>query len=123
MALPEMPCMMEHARLGTEDRRLAERCPVRLACWCEAAERDLYVRCLDLGRDGLFLQTLVELPPGARVDLRLQLPEGEFSAQAEVMWRRAFEDHGPPPGLGLQFLAVDEKSLDILDIFIESHRA
>ena len=65
------------------DRRFTSRQAERLRCWCETTGRDFYVRCLDLGRDGLFLQTLADLSPGTRMDIEIGLPGGDFAAHAE----------------------------------------
>ena len=103
------------------DRPLTRQLGERLSCWCETTGRDFYVRCLDLGRDGLFLQTLADLSPGTLVDIEIDLPRGEFTAHAEVVWRRPPEENGPPPGLGLQFLSVTDENINILDGYLTAH--
>ena len=119
MALSEIPFLAEYPPVSDSfERRLDQRRAERLRCWCQTDERDFYVRCLDLGPDGLFLQTLADLAPGTCLDVRIGLPTGDFSAQAEVVWQRAFSDDGPPPGLGLQFMALEEQSADILSRYL-----
>jgi len=106
---------------GELGRQSESRQAERLRCWCETTGRDFYVRCLDLGRDGLFLQTLADLSPGTRMDIEIDLPGGDFAAHAEVVWRRAPEENGPPPGLGVQFLSVTDDSFDVLEGYLGDH--
>ena len=55
------------------------------------------------------------------MDIEIGLPVGDFTAQAEVVWRRAPEVDGPPPGLGVQFLTISDDNSDVLDSYLKAH--
>jgi uncharacterized protein (TIGR02266 family) len=108
-----------------ENRRHA-RVSSRMRCWCEGENVTLYSRVGNLSEGGLFLRTSTPLAEGTRATVRLGVGEEaegpEVQTMAKVIWTR--QNGQPwPPGMGLQFEALDAASLERLRQIISHEKA
>jgi uncharacterized protein (TIGR02266 family) len=80
--------------------------------------REMLMSSLSLG--GCFIKTQVPEPPGAMVMLRFALPGVEDSmlvkAVGRVCWTKDGRDG--PPGMGVQFVRVDDEDLMQLSNYV-----
>jgi len=86
------------------ENRKFERVPSRLRCWCEGENITVYARIGNMSEGGLFLRTSTPLEQGSQARVRIG---PTLEAVARVVWRR-IEGQGGPPGMGLEFVNVDE---------------
>jgi uncharacterized protein (TIGR02266 family) len=73
---------------------------------------------------GLFVATVNLVPLGTEVDLEFSLPSGErINAKGVVRWHREVDDrnHDAFPGIGVQFLTLEDLAADAIKRFVE-HR-
>lgn len=95
----------------------------RLRCWCEGENVTVYARIGNLSEGGLFLRTSTPLRQGSQATVRLRDAAGrEVSVAATVVWTSEGGDGGPP-GMGLRFDKVDEKSLELIRQIIIGEQA
>lgn len=110
---------------GLMDNRKHSRVPSRMRCWCEGDNVTLYSRVGNVSEGGLFLRTSTPLREGVRATVRLGVGEEdgpELQTLAKVVWAR--QNGQPwPSGMGLQFDALDEASLEQLRRIISHERA
>ncbi|SES89272.1 Myxococcus xanthus paralogous domain TIGR02266 [Stigmatella erecta] len=98
-----------------ENRKYA-RVTSRMRCWCRAEDVTLYSRVGNVSEGGLFMRTSTPLQTGARAAVRLGSGEkdgAEFQAMAKVVWARQ-NGQSRPPGMGLQFDALDDAAREQL---------
>lgn len=106
-----------------EENRKHARIPSRLRCWCEGENVTVYARVVNLSEGGLFLRTNTPLERGTRARLRLSATDvSEVAAAAMVVWTRSDDGEGPP-GMGLQFEALEESAKTRLRALIDTERA
>lgn len=79
--------------------------------------------CSDLSKGGMFLSTDQFLPLNAVLRLHLVLPEGsaEIPVICRVAYLRGMEEataQGKPPGMGVEFLDLDQDCLQLIESFI-----
>jgi uncharacterized protein (TIGR02266 family) len=86
-----------------------------LRCWCESDDVTVYARIGNLSEGGLFLRTSTPLRQGARALVRFK-DEGspEVTAPVTVVWTSSGGGDESPPGMGLRFETLDEKSLETI---------
>lgn len=81
---------------------------------------------MNMSEGGLFVATHHTLPLGVRVMLNMTLPTDDLEpivAIAEVRWTRAYSEQDDiPPGLGLQFVDLDPRSLSRIRRFVTTLR-
>jgi uncharacterized protein (TIGR02266 family) len=78
----------------------------------------------DISEGGVFVATYQELPLGTVVSLGLELPSGRVVVQGAVRWRRnEVEDSDLRPGLGIQFIDLDPRTVAVLTDFCRTHPA
>jgi uncharacterized protein (TIGR02266 family) len=80
---------------------------------------------MNLSEGGVFVATHVILPPGSLVGLHLELPNHprRIMTLGEVKWSRAYTgDDDVPPGLGIQFIGLDNDSLSAIRKFVKTIR-
>lgn len=99
--------MPEGGSVSVNDLRKYPRVPARIRCWCEGENVTFYARVGNLSEGGLFLRTSTPLDTGTRTRVRLAQDALEVETFAVVVWSRGDGDGGPP-GMGLQFEALDE---------------
>lgn len=98
-----------------ENRKYA-RVSSRMRCWCRAEDVTLYSRVGNVSEGGLFMRTSTPLQTGVRAAVRLGSGEkdgAEFQAMAKVVWARQ-NGQSRPPGMGLQFDALDDAAREQL---------
>jgi uncharacterized protein (TIGR02266 family) len=75
----------------------------------------------NISEGGVFISTYNPAPIGSKVDVEFSLPDGGPSIRtpAVVRWIR---EHNPavetPPGLGLEFLELDERDQERVERFV-----
>ncbi|UCD84320.1 MAG: TIGR02266 family protein [Deltaproteobacteria bacterium] len=84
----------------------------------------IYYYSRNLSRGGIFIQTVDPLPPGTPIFLQLTLPGSTLPLEIEskVIWSRKEEEEGGTkviPGMGIQFVRLDEQSKKLLDDFLK----
>jgi uncharacterized protein (TIGR02266 family) len=111
--------------VGSMENRRYARVPSRMRCWCEGNNVTLYSRVGNLSEGGLFLRTSTPLQEGARATVRLGVGEEagpELHTSVKVVWTRQ-NGQSWPPGMGLEFEALDAAGLDRLRQIISNERA
>lgn len=84
----------------------------------------IYYYSRNLSRGGIFIQTVDPLPPGTPIFLQLSLPGNPqpLEVESKVIWSRKEENeegNKSIPGMGIQFLRIDEQNKKILDDFLK----
>ncbi len=105
-----------------EDNRRHPRVHARGRCWCEGENVTFYARVGNLSEGGLFLRTSTPLPVGSATKLRFDSGALQIRPEARVIWSRGEGEVGPP-GMGLQFGAVEPEGLSELQQLIGSELA
>ena len=80
---------------------------------------------MNMSEGGVFVATHKEVPVGTILVVEMELPgeEQPLVSLAEVRWSRAYNgDSDVPPGLGLQFVDLDDASLARVRRFVDSVR-
>jgi uncharacterized protein (TIGR02266 family) len=80
---------------------------------------------MNLSEGGVFVATHVILPPGSLVGLHLELPRNarRIMTLGEVRWSRQYTGNDDvPPGLGIQFVGLDEESMLAIRRFVTKVR-
>lgn len=80
---------------------------------------------LNMSEGGLFVATHNLVAVGSLVVIHMTLPfeDAPIVTLAEVRWTRDFvEGSDTPPGLGLQFVEIDESGLDKVRRFVSTVR-
>jgi uncharacterized protein (TIGR02266 family) len=77
----------------------------------------------NLSKGGIFIQTVDPLPTGTPIILQLTLPGNPHPLEIEskVVWSRKDEEEGTKviPGMGIQFLGLEDQSKKLLDDFLK----
>jgi uncharacterized protein (TIGR02266 family) len=96
------------------------RVPARARCWCETEDITIYARVLNVSEGGLCIRTYAPLSAGSRAKVRFPLESGgEVTADAQVVWAREERSEAFLPGMGLQFLGIDDSSVTALRQFVQ----
>jgi uncharacterized protein (TIGR02266 family) len=72
---------------------------------------------------GIFVATVAHVPHGSEVELKFTLPSGEeIDTRGIVRWTREVNDKTPEifPGLGIQFVDLDERAHQAIARFVAS---
>lgn len=103
------------------DRRATTRVLVDLEVDCEGDGVYLFAISRDLSATGIFVRTLEPMPQGTRVNLRLSgaalddglAPTRELTVEGEVAWVNPYRPgalENLDPGIGIQFVDVDDRT-------------
>ena len=78
---------------------------------------------VNISKGGLFVNTRSPLGVGTAVKLLISLPDGSapFELQGKVSWAQP-PDGGAVPGMGIEFLELDEAKRDRIESFVEKLR-
>ena len=96
------------------ERRTGQRWEVSLDAVWDGKSGNYTARICDLSDGGCYVDSLGGVSMGEIVNLRLQLPNGEWlDLSGEVA------HHTPPVGFGLRFIDLSEEKLETLRTFIE----
>ncbi|HEX5966085.1 MAG TPA: PilZ domain-containing protein [Pyrinomonadaceae bacterium] len=97
-----------------DDRRREERWDVMLDAVWDGKSGNHTARITDLSDGGCYIDSLGGVTMGELVNLKLQLPNGEWlELGGEVA------HHTPPVGFGIRFLGLSDEQLTTLRAFIE----
>jgi len=97
-----------------DERRSEKRWDVSLDALWDGKSGNYTARITDLSDGGCYIDSLGDVTMGELVNLKLQLPGGEWLAlSGEVA------HHTPPVGFGIRFLELSEDQLRKLRAFIE----
>ena len=114
---------------GVEPRTQMRRTPRANAYLCIdlCSEHNFWTGLtMNLSEGGVFVATHVLLPTGSLVGLHLELPpttSQRIMTLGEVKWSRAYTGNDDvPPGLGIQFVGLDEPSLLAIRRFVTTIR-
>ena len=103
------------------DNRKYARVASKLRCWCEGENVTLYARIGNLSEGGLFLRTSTPLPHGSKA--RVRFGEGQtVEAAAAVVWSRGIDGNEGPPGMGLQFLDLNDGLKEQIKALVSSEQ-
>lgn len=86
----------------------------------QGACREAFI--VDLGLEGVFLESAEAIPPSAEVGIRFPLPGNAIplSCRGRVAWRHA-GGSGRPPGIGIEFVAMSADDRERLREFLEAY--
>ena len=97
-----------------DERRSGKRWDVSLDAVWDGKSGNYDARITDLSDGGCYMDSLGDVTMGELVNLKLQLPGGEWlELSGEVA------HHTPPVGFGVRFLDLSEEQLTKLRSFIE----
>jgi hypothetical protein len=97
-----------------DERRSGKRWDVSLDAVWDGKSGNYTARITDLSDGGCYMDSLGDVTMGELVNLKLQLPSGEWlDLTGEVA------HHTPPVGFGVRFLDLSEQQLADLRSFIE----
>lgn len=97
-----------------DERRSGQRWDVSLDAVWNGKSGNYTARITDLSDGGCYMDSLGRVSMGEPVDLKLQLPGGEWlELKGEVA------HHTPPVGFGVRFLDLSDEQLQVLRSFIE----
>lgn len=106
-----------------QEKRSAARVPVQLSVNVEM-DQEFYAGVTgDLGYGGVFVVSQTPPMPGTTVRLSIHLPDGSVvSAEGRVRWTRTPDvaEAGRPPGCGIGWRALDDKSTTAVRNFLLS---
>jgi len=72
----------------------------------------------DISEGGLFVSTYALQPVGTRVNLRFAIDEVEVEAVGQVRWIREPRNSDVPPGMGIEFEALDPNHEEAIRAFV-----
>lgn len=96
------------------ERRTGQRWEVSLDAVWDGKSGNYTARISDLSDGGCYVDSLGGVSIGEMVNLRLQLPNGEWLDLSGVV-----AHHTAPVGFGLRFVDLPEEKLETLRSFIE----
>ena len=80
------------------------------------SERHLAAHIKDLNLLGCFVETVTPFPEGTKVRLNISHAGMNFSAIGKVAYSR------PNSGMGIAFITIEPRSLEILDLWLANLR-
>ncbi len=105
--------------------RIPLSCRIRISV--PGMERFFIEYSRNLSEGGMFIQTSNPRPVGTCVYLEFSLKNGDelVRVKAEVVWTRSLEESNDsnPPGMGLKFLDMDERTKGIIQRALDYHAA
>ncbi|MGH7395065.1 MAG: TIGR02266 family protein [Candidatus Methylomirabilales bacterium] len=107
-------------RRGTIPAR--PRATVRLPVEYQITAPAIAAYCLNISQGGMFIRTPDPAPPNREVIVRFRLPGlgREFRVRGRVVWSNPTPMANPfPPGMGVQFLGLEEKTARLLGDYVE----
>ena len=97
-----------------DERRSGQRWDVVLDAVWDGTSGNYNARITDLSDGGCYMDSLGDVTLGEPVNLKLQLPSGEWLELSGVV-----AHHTPPVGFGVRFVDLSEDQLATLRAFIE----
>ena len=97
-----------------DERRSGQRWDVVLDAVWDGTSGNYNARITDLSDGGCYMDSLGDVTVGEPVNLKLQLPGGEWLELSGVV-----AHHTPPMGFGVRFVDLSDDQLSTLRAFIE----
>ena len=109
---------MDEKRINT---RKHPRVLIRALVDYESQDTYLYDYSENLSQGGIFIHTDKPLDVGDRIELRFSLPDVEkvFEILGEVKWINAEKKQRALPGMGIEFMNLNEEDKSLLAKYIE----
>ncbi len=109
------------SELSARAHRLTRRVSVCLGVGFESEAIAFTGVTSDISEGGLFVATHTLPPVGCEIGLRFSLPSGpEVRTRGIVRWLRdSHETEAAPPGIGVQFSAIEEHDLALIRDFVD----
>jgi len=108
-----------------EDKRTTNREPVEIKVEYRTMGSFLSEWSDNLSRDGIFVQSSHPLKIGTQVRLVFSLPDIPllFDLNGVVRWQRQAKDNKPnKPGMGIEFMQMDESTSKRIEIFLAQNQ-
>jgi uncharacterized protein (TIGR02266 family) len=106
---------------AAEQRRAHSRYAVELDIGINS-DHNFYAGLVEnMSAGGVFIATHLRKPIGERLELTIHLPgaEAPVRASGEVRWVREYSaDSNVPPGIGVCFIDLDQRSLELVTQFL-----
>jgi len=97
-------------------------CPLLVVRQCQPSDRRIFFGyARNISRSGLYISTVNPREPGSRFDLEIPIPPlGHYvTCLCEVVWKRDFSPDSPyDPGMGMQFVDLDEEVAQAIDTWV-----
>ena len=88
------------------------------------SEHNFYAGFVEnLSAGGIFIATHMLKPVGEKIDVSINLPEGETTIHGigEVRWVREYSERSNvPPGMGLRFISLDPGAVAAIEQFLKA---
>ncbi|MFV2081995.1 MAG: TIGR02266 family protein [bacterium] len=109
---------------GLVSRREYPRVPVQVEVKYTDGTDFVNDYMLNVSRGGIYVTCENPLKVGSEVDLVFSLPAFNhvFRVKGMVVWNRPVGKFEHDPGMGIQFLDMEDEDLAILDSFVRIHR-
>lgn len=110
---------------GGTDKRRAERLENELSVTYRTVDGFISDWATNISRGGLFINSREPLPVGTVVRLIISLPDTAFPFDLEGKVVRVVAPDNPgnePPGMGIEFVDVDEEKRGRIERFVEKLR-
>ena len=105
---------------GDGTRRKALRVPSNLRIECSAGESHESDCAREISEGGVFLVTERPIAVGTPLRLRLTGDRGQtVEVEGAVVWSRSPGQGAPPPGIGVEFLDLDESQREAVVYLVE----
>jgi len=121
----EAAMKLEHDAETGENARKAARAAVHVHIDVSSEHNFWSGLSMNMSEGGVFVATHRLVPIGTVLTLDMDLPNHDepISVLAEVRWTRAYTGQDDvPPGLGLQFVDLDDAALAIVRRFVSTTR-
>ena len=116
---------MNQAQIHPSERRVNTRATLVTAVNLFSESNFFTGFSQDISEGGVFVSTYLLEPVGSEVSVSLGLPGGyEINATGIVRWVRDPVDleSSEPPGMGIEFDSLDERSRELIREFVEQVR-
>jgi uncharacterized protein (TIGR02266 family) len=107
------------------ERRVHPRLPLKMLVQFRLHDMDEFMRehAVNISAGGMFVRTVESYPTGSMVYLQFQLADGEKLIEGLGQVVHVNPPDHPVPGIGIEFVNLDEDSLRLIDQIIEERLA
>jgi len=108
------------------DRRRHPRFDVELEISYQHLDDFLFDYAINLSRGGMFIRTARPIELGTEIKIRFSIPGRKEKIETTgkvVRAVRADDPHGPAPGMGIEFKALGEKDIELINAVWAQSRA
>ncbi len=106
------------------NKRTHPRASVRVEVYYNYGSDFVSDYMLNVSRGGLFVETFSPQEIGTEIDLKFSLPTFSriFNIKGKVVWKRPAGQGSGPPGMGIQFVEMDDEDARLIDGFVQSRK-